>query len=293
MGFNTSARTRKFYLIKEFMIKPKLLRQKANYIRNEVINISVRNKAGHIASSLSCVDILVALYYSVMKYRPDNPLWEERDRLVFSKAHGCYALYAILADIGVMPLKEWKNFYTQASSLPGCTERKPEYGVEAGCGSLGHGLPIAIGIAFGFKLQRKPYHTFCIVGDGELQEGSSWEALQFAVKHKIDNLTIVIDFNRLQAMDFIVNILDKKTNDMVKRLKGFGLSPVVCHGHDAAMLEKCILAVNSSVGKRPKVVVAETTKGFGLKCMENVPKFHFRIPTEEEISMGRAYERCE
>lgn len=275
------------------MDKPKSLKQKANYIRNEVINISVRNKAGHIAPSLSCIDILVALYYSVMKYKLDKPLWEERDRLVFSKAHGCYALYAILADIGVIPREEWENFYTGASNLSGCVERRPEYGIEAGCGSLGHGLPIAVGIAFGAKSQGKPYHTFCVVGDGELQEGSSWEALQFAVKHRIDNLTIIIDSNRLQAMDFIINILDRKRNDIVRKLKGFGLLPYVCKGHDAVNLAKCISAVKSSSVTGPKVVIAETTKGYGLKCMENVPKFHFRIPTEKEMSMGRTYEEQE
>ncbi len=272
------------------MVKTRFLKQKANYIRNEVINVSIRNKAGHIASSLSCVDILVALYYSVMKYKPDNPLWQRRDRLVFSKAHGCYALYAILADIGVMPLKEWKNFYTESSTLSGCVEQKLEYGVEVGCGSLGHGLPIAVGIALGAKLQGEPYHTFCIVGDGELQEGSSWEVLQFAVKHKIDNLTLIIDSNRLQAMDFIVNILDSGRNDMIKRLKGFGLTPFVCRGHDPQVIAKHILAAKSSAVKTPKVIIAETTKGYGLKCMENVPKFHFRVPTEEEMSMGKTYE---
>lgn len=255
------------------MNKTKSLKQKANYIRNEVINISVRNKAGHIAPSLSCIDILVALYYRVMKYKLDKPLWEERDRLVFSKAHGCYALYAILADIGVIPRKEWENFYTEASCLSGCAERRPEYGIEAGCGSLGHGLPIAVGIAFGAKSQGKPYHTFCVVGDGELQEGSSWEALQFAVKHRVHNLTIIIDSNHLQAMDFIINILDRQRKDLVKKLKGFGLSPCVCKGHDAVKLAKCISGARSSSATGPKVVIAETTKGYGLKCMENVPKF--------------------
>lgn len=272
------------------MDKQKSLKQKADYIRNEVINISLRNKAGHIAPSLSCIDILAALYYSVMKYKLDKPLWEERDRLVFSKAHGCYSLYAILADIGVIPRDEWENFYTQASNLSGCCERKPEYGIEAGCGSLGHGLPIAAGIAFGAKSQGKPYHTFCVVGDGELQEGSSWEALQFAVKHGIDNLTIIIDSNSLQAMDFIINVLDRKRNDLAKKLKGFGLSPFVCKGHDPQKLAKCISEAKLSCVCVPKVVIAQTIKGYGLKCMENVAKFHFRIPTEDELSMGRTYE---
>lgn len=273
--------------------KAKFLKQKANFIRDEVINVAVRNKAGHIAPSLSCVDILVALYYYAMRYKPQDPLWEERDRLIFSKGHGGYALYAILADLGVIPKDEWQEFYTGRSSLPGCIEQKPEYGLEAGCGSLGHGLPIAVGLAFGAHLQKKNYYTFCIVGDGELQEGSSWEALQFAVKHEIKNLIIIVDRNRLQAMDFIINILDRERKDIVKRFRGFGLLPVVCPGHNINKLIKCIRQAKSFGRKTPKVIIAETIKGFGLKCMENVTKFHFRIPTDEELSMGRTYEQSE
>ncbi|MCK9614346.1 MAG: transketolase [Candidatus Omnitrophica bacterium] len=272
------------------MSKNTTLRDKANYIRANVVKVSVRNRAGHIAPSLSCVDILVALYYSVMDYQETNPLWEERDRLIFSKAHGCYALYAILADKGIIPEKEWEAFYTNESSLLGCMERRIEFGLEAGCGSLGHGIPIATGVAFGAKLQNKKYHTFCVVGDGELQEGSTWEAIQFAIKHEVGNLTIIIDANRLQAMDFIVNILDKETKDIVNRLKGFGLSPVICSGHGVEALAKHLQKAKVSINNRPNVIIAETIKGFGLKCMENIPKFHFRIPTEEELAQGKNYE---
>jgi len=268
----------------------KALQRKADQIRHEVIEVAIKNKAGHIAPSLSCVDILVALYYSVMNYRPSAPRWDMRDRLIFSKAHGCYALYAILADKGVLPKREWKRFYTSESALLGCMEYCLEYGFEAGCGSLGHGLPIAVGQAFGAKLQKKSFHIFCVMGDGEMQEGTTWEAIQFAVKHEIGNLTIIIDDNRLQAMDFVVKIMDREIKDKIKRLKGFGLSPLICLGHDAVKLSKMIKATKNTAGMIPKVVIAETIKGFGLKCMENVPKFHFRIPTEEEICLGRSYE---
>ena len=266
------------------------LLKKANYIRDEVIRVAVRRGAGHIAPSLSCVDILVALYYNAMTYEPGNPLWEERDRLIFSKAHGCYALYAILADKRIFPKKEWEDFYTGRSTLPGCVERKVEYGLEGGCGSLGHGLPIAVGLAFGARTRGKDYHTFCIVGDGELQEGTTWEALQFAVKHEVKNLTIIVDYNRLQAMDFVINILDKEKDGLIKKLRGFGLSPVVCPGHDVIKLTRSIHAAKSSLENKPKVIVAATVKGFGLKCMENVPKFHFRVPTKEELTMGKTYD---
>ncbi len=256
-------------------------------IRNDIIDIAVRNGAGHIAPSLSCVDILVALYYTCMSYDEKDPSWEDRDRLIFSKAHGCYALYSILSDKGVLPKKEWTNFYKKDSILLGCMEKKLEYGLEAGCGSLGHGLPMAVGLAFGAQIQRKKYYTFCVIGDGETQEGAIWESLQFAVKHELRNLIIVIDRNRLQAMDFLTNVLDEKKINIVSRLKGFGLVPIKCPGHNVIKLANCINTAKLSADNRPKVIIAETVKGFGLKCMENIPKFHFRIPTEKELSMGR------
>jgi len=270
-------------------ITGKTLQRKADQIRHEIIELAVRNKAGHIAPSLSCVDILTVLYYNIIKIRLNYPLWDGRDRVIFSKAHGCYALYAILSDRGVLPKKEWNNFYTPKSVLLGCMERRIEYGLEAGCGSLGHGLPIAVGEAFGAKLQKKKFHTYCIMGDGEMQEGTTWEALQFAVKHEVNNLTIIIDNNRLQAMDFIINVLDRTTKDIIKRLKGFGLLPVVCNGHDTTQLAKSLNLVKKSSLKVPSIIVAGTVKGYGLKCMENIPKFHFRTPTPEELKLGRTY----
>ena len=263
------------------------LKTKAANIRNSVITVAVKNGAGHIAPSLSAIEILVALYHSAMTYRPSEPAWPGRDRLIFSKAHGAYGLYALLADIGVIPSYEWENFYCDGSTLTGCIERHLAYGLEAGCGSLGHGLPIAVGVAFGAILRGEPYHTFCVTGDGELQEGTTWEALQFAVKHRVDNLTIVVDKNRLQAMDFLHNIMDCGEDDLLARMRGFGLRPIACDGHDVAHLADLLGEARATRSGIPSAIVARTVKGRGLKCMENVPKFHFRIPTDEELSMGR------
>ncbi|MDD2653681.1 MAG: transketolase [Candidatus Omnitrophica bacterium] len=268
-------------------INTAILNKKAKAIRKDIIDICVRNQAGHIAPSFSTVEILTVLYYGIMNYQKNNPEWEDRDRLVLSKAHGCYGLFAILSDIGVIPKKEWGNFYTRSGKLSGCVERKLCYGLEVGCGSLGHGLPIAVGIAYGAKKQKKKYHTFCLTGDGELQEGSNWEALQFAVKHKVNNLTIIIDANRLQAMDFLANILDRKDYEIINRLKGFGLHPEVCSGHCVAgLFERLKKKPSKNV---PRVIVAKTIKGYGLKCMENVPKFHYRVPTGEELDAEDLY----
>ena len=266
--------------------------KKANQTRKNLVEIAVQNGAGHIAPSLSCVDILIALYYKIMRLS-SCPQWEERDRLIFSKAHGCYGLYAILADIGYIKCHDWENFY-KGSFLSGCLERRVKNGLEASCGSLGHGLPMAVGMAFGAKLQKKTYRVYCIVGDGEMQEGSNWEAIQFAVKHKLSNLTVIIDHNTLQAMDFIENVLTVKgrKNDLQIKMKAFGFKVKTCNGHN---INRIVSVIKKWKEDRkhldtPQVLVANTIKGYGLLCMENVPKFHFCIPTENEIRIGNRYE---
>jgi len=265
--------------------------RKANEIRRSIVDVCVKNGAGHIAPSLSCVDLLTALYYRLMS-RSDDPSWEERDRLIFSKAHGCYGLYAILADIGYIDRDAWQNFY-QGSFLTGCLERNIKFGFEAGCGSLGHGLPMATGIAFGAKLQELPFRTYCIIGDGEMQEGSNWEAIQFAVRHGLSNLTIIIDNNGLQAMDFLENVLTVpgRADDLARKMDAFGCIMRSCDGHS---LPEIVTAIEGWNGDRamyaPQALIARTVKGYGLTCMENVAKFHFRLPTEDEMKMGNRYE---
>jgi transketolase len=267
------------------------LRNKANDIRRDVIESCVANGAGHIAPSLSCIDILVALYYSVMN-RSADPQWDMRDRMIFSKAHGCYGVYSILADIGYVDIKEWRTFY-HGSILSGCIERNPDIGIEASCGALGHGLPMATGIAFGAQMQNMLYRTYCIVGDGEMQEGSNWEALQFAVKHTLGNLTVILDANGLQAMDFVRNVLtvDDIVDELRRKCTAFGCVVDTCDGHDPVAIASIL---NGWAGGRkntaPQVLIARTIKGYGLTCMENVPKFHFRIPTPEELAQGKRYE---
>lgn len=268
------------------------LRKKANQIRKDMVEIAIKNGAGHLAPSLSCVDILTALYYRIMNL-PDSLQWDERDRLVFSKAHGCYGLYAILADKGYINRKDWEDFY-KGSFLSGCLERSIENGLEASCGALGHGLPIAVGIAFGAKVQNKTYRIYGIVGDGEMQEGSNWEAVQFAVKYELSNLTLIIDHNTLQAMDFLEDVLTVKgrKNDLQRKLKAFGFEVKTCNGHNirniVSIIDKWIKDQKTLCA--PQVLIANTVKGYGLVCMENIPKFHFRIPTECELKMGNRYE---
>jgi transketolase len=260
------------------------LEAKADAIRKDIIQVCVKNGAGHIAPSLSCVDILTALYYRVMNVASD-PRWEQRDRLIFSKAHGGYGLYAILTDLGYIARKDWESFY-QGSFLSGCVSRSVEHGIEAGCGSLGHGLPLAVGAAFGAKLQGRGYTVYCVVGDGEMQEGSNWEALQFAAKHELSNLVIIVDANTLQAMDFLVDVLmpRDRPNDLQDKLEAFGAEVRACAGHDMAQLLESFASMRP--GRGPRALIARTVKGYGLRCMENVAKFHFRLPTPEELDLG-------
>lgn len=267
------------------------IKKKVDYIRKDVVDICVKNGAGHIAPSLSCIDILASLYYSVMDIS-DDPKWVGRDRLVFSKAHGCYGVYAILTDIGYINREDWINFY-KGSFLSGCLERSEDHGLEVGCGSLGHGLPQAVGIAFGAKLQKKKFRIYCIVGDGEMQEGSNWEAIQFAVKHELTNLTVVVDGNKLQAMDYLKNILtlENRDDDLKIKMEAFGFEVKICNGHDLKAIIDILTQwkIRQNKNKQPQMLIAKTIKGYGLLCMENVPKFHFRIPTEFE--MKNRYER--
>jgi len=222
-----------------------------------------------------------------------DPEWENRDRLVFSKAHGGYGLYAILADLGYLKQDDWQTFYN-GSFLSGCIERSEKHAIEASCGSLGHGLPMAAGMAFGAKLQKKGYRVYCIVGDGEMQEGSNWESIQFAVKYELTNLTVIVDHNKLQAMDYLDDVLTIKgrKDDLQKKFRAFGFATGSCRGHHIREMASSIQRIIGlgKARKKPQVIIADTIKGYGLLCMENIPKFHFRLPSGDELKMGTRYE---
>jgi transketolase len=241
MGIETSTKTCELHLI-------------AQRIRRDVMEVAIRNGRGHIASSLSCVDILVALFYGGMA---------DDDKFILSKAHGGYGYYAILADKGVLPRDRWERF-----DLPGCVERMPEYGIVAGCGSLGHGLPIAAGLAFAFRLKQAGGTVFCLVGDGELQEGSNWEAIQFIVHHGLP-VVLIVDENGLQAMAETERIVH---GSLGLKLGGFGMPSVICGSNPKKIQE--------AIGKLvpPAALRVFTVKGAGMPCAEGVPRFHFRLP---------------
>jgi transketolase len=218
------------------------------------MEVAIRNGRGHIAPSLSCVDILVALFYGVMT---------EDDKFILSKAHGGYGYYAILADKGILPRDRWERF-----DLPGCVERMPEYGILAGCGSLGHGLPMAAGLAFSMYLRGDPGRVFCLIGDGEMQEGSNWEAVQFIVHHRLP-VILIVDENGLQAMTEVENV---SRGSLGLKLGGFGLPTTICGSHPIKIAE--------AIGRLipPAGLRVFTLKGAGMPCAEGKPYYHFRVP---------------
>jgi transketolase len=222
---------------------------KASVLRGEIMRVACENNKGHIAPSLSCLDILTVLYYDVMK---------PTDEVVLSKGHGCYGVYAILADKGFIKRDKWEHF-----NLPGCLD---------GFGALGHGLPIAVGMAYGGAITGDVSHVYCIVGDGELQEGSNWEALSFMKHHDIRNLTVIVDNNGLQAMERTEDVLSANLMD---RFEGWGFVPLEVDGHSHEMLKDTLLV-------RPQIIIADTVKGHGFKCMENKAHFHYRVPNDDE-----------
>jgi len=241
------------------------LQEKADQIRKDVIRVAIKNNKGHIASSLSKAEMLTYLYYEVMK---------TEDRFIMSGGHSGYIQYAILADKGWIPKDAWENF-----KLDGCITRNPDYGLLASTGSLGQGLSMACGIAYAKKLKNEAGTVYCMVGDGEMEEGQVWEALLFAEKNKLNNLCIIIDCNKFRALDHS-SLNSKQLRD---RLNGFNFEIMACDGHDMEDIEFTFNYIMKKHRGFPKLIIAITVKGKGLKCAEHDPKFHYRCPTKKEL----------
>jgi transketolase len=251
-------------------------------IREKTIKLSCDSGAGHLASSLSTVEFLKVLFESFLQYEINNPKWDGRDRLILSKGHGCYAYYVILNQLGFIPDFELENYYTNESSLKGCLVENSEYMIEASTGSLGHGLPISVGMGKSFKIQRQSNKVICVVGDGEMQEGSNFEALQFALQYQLDNLLLIVDGNKLQAMDMVSDValsnerLGKVLMSFVDSDNFFSID-----GHNEEELYHAINYFYNNKNKKPTIILANTIKGYGLPLIENEIKYHFRCPIED------------
>lgn len=248
-------------------------------IRKKTIELSCKTGAGHLAPSLSCVEILVELFNGFLKFNKDNPHDTTRDRLIFSKGHGAYAYYVILNEIGILPQQELDFFYNGAS-IKGCLTKNTDYMIEASTGSLGHGLPIAVGIAQAFKMQNMPNKVVCIVGDGEMQEGSNFEALNIASRFKLDNLLVIVDGNKLQAMDKVADV-GLSNDQLATLLSGYPCEFSRIDGHDLQQLYKVYNDFFYKSNKSFSIVFCDTTKGKGISFMEDSSSHHFRCPTED------------
>ncbi|WP_180898881.1 transketolase [Martelella soudanensis] len=266
-------------------MNPHELRVIANRIRRRDLKAVYEAGAGHIGGEMSVTDLLTALYFHVMSVDPEAPLDPARDRLVLSKGHTALALYIVLSEKGFIDRDEIATFLKHRSRLNGHPNRVKVPGVETNTGPLGHGLPVAVGMAKAAKLDRASWRTFVITGDGEMQEGSNWEAIMAAAHFGLDNLTLVIDHNRLQQGARLAD-----TNDiapLAPKLSAFGWAVEEIDGHDMEAICKALSPETVTAG-RPKCIVAHTNKGHGISFMSDNVAWHHKVPSEEQYRQAMA-----
>jgi transketolase len=257
----------------------------ARRIRRHSIVMTSKANGSHIASSLSMADILAVLYGKILRYDAARPDWPERDRFILSKGHGCAALYGVLADRGFFPIEWLDSYYQNGGHLPGHATHKGIPGVEVSTGSLGHGLPMGVGIALAAKRDDRSQRVFVILSDGECDEGSNWEAALFAPHHKLDNLVVIIDYNKIQSLGNVKDVLDLEP--LADKWRAFGWATRELDGHDLSALELTLAGIPLEPG-RPTCVVAHTVKGKGVSFMENKLQYHYTPPRGEELPRALA-----
>lgn len=255
------------------------LPNKAMEIRQAVVDMCCRAGMGHIAPAFSCTELLVALYYgNILKYNPRDPKWEERDYFILSKGQACAALYAILADVGFFDKELLKGYCQNGSPLGGHAELNVP-GVEAYTGSLGMGLSQACGLAKGLKIQNKDNKVFCLIGDGESQEGAIWEAIIYAAANKLDNLVVILDNNHMQATEKIRNVVGNFYPSEMFHVARWNLFTVDGHNFDDIL---AAMRLGMWCNNIPTAIIAKTIKGCGVIEIENKAMWHYRIPTTDE-----------
>lgn len=249
-------------------------------IRRSILRMVHHAKASHVATSLSIADVLAVLYSDVLHIDPHHPDLPERDRFILSKGHGAAAVYAVLAKRGFFP-KEWLDTYCQdGSKLLGHITHHGVPGVEASTGSLGHGLSIGCGMAIAGKRDGRPYRVFVALSDGECDEGSIWEAVLFAPHHKLDNLIVIVDYNKIQSFGTVKEVLD--LDPLASKWKAFNWGVREVDGHDYLQLKNAFTDVPFEAGK-PSCIIAHTIKGKGVSFMENQLLWHYKSPDEEQL----------
>ncbi len=248
-------------------------------IRLHALRMTNRGESSHIGSVFSMADILAVLYACILKYDSKRPEWEERDRFILSKGHGGAGVYAVLAECGFFPISKLDTHYQDGSDLSGHVSHKGIPGVDISTGSLGHGLPIGTGMALAAKLDDLNRRTFVILSDGECDEGSNWEAALFASHHNLDNLTVVVDYNKIQSLTTVKKTLNLEP--FREKWESFGWAVKEIDGHDHYQLESVFQEIPFQEGY-PNCIIAHTVKGKGVSFMENKVLWHYRTAKGEE-----------
>ncbi|WP_412989158.1 transketolase [Pediococcus siamensis] len=263
------------------MATTKELKLKAAELRKATWQMIYRAKTGHTGSDLSCTDILVALYYQALNQTPETFKDPNRDRYVQSKGHAVEILYNVLADRGYFPKSDLLTYSQFKSPYIGHPTNHIN-GIELNTGSLGHGLGLSVGIALAGKLDHRDYHVYTLMGDGEQAEGSVWEAAMSAGNYQLDNLTAIIDHNRLQISGPTVDVMNSEP--LADKYRAFGFDVIEVDGNNIAELVSALTTKNTP--KRPKLILADTIKGKGISFAENQASWHHRVPTETEYQQG-------
>ena len=261
----------------------KTLQQTANQVRRGAVEAVYAAQSGHPGGSLSIADVMTYLYFQELRIDPENPRWEDRDRLVLSKGHVCPALYAALALRGYFPVEELKTFRRVGSRLQGHPDLNKCPGVDFTAGSLGQGVSAAVGMALAGKLAGKNYRVYTILGDGEIQEGQVWESAMFAAQHKLDNLCYIIDNNGLQIDGDIADVCSPYPID--EKFAAFGFETINANGHDFDEIEAAFDKAKKVQGK-PVAIIFKTVKGKGISFMENQASWHGAAPNAEQYEVA-------
>ncbi|MBU0478500.1 transketolase [bacterium] len=254
----------------------------ATQIRVDVLKMIYKAKSAHIGASFSMADILAVLYGGIMKVNPSDPKWEDRDRYVQSKGHAAAGLYAALAEKGFFPRDWLETYYQDGGHLMGHVWHKVP-GVDVSSGALGHGLSIACGMAINGKYKKKQYRVFVMLSDGECDEGSVWEAIMFAPQHKLDNLVAIVDYNKLQALGTVKDVLDLAP--LADKWRAFNWSVKEVDGHNYKEIDDALSSAPFEQGK-PSCIIANTVKGKGVSYMENKVEWHYKSPDEGQLKQA-------
>lgn len=259
------------------------LKAKAKEVRKGIIEAVYSNKSGHPGGSLSIADIMTVLYFNQMNIDEKNPKWEERDRLVLSKGHCAPALYSTLANRGFFDVEKLKTFRNIESNLQGHPDMNKVPGVDMTSGSLGQGLSSANGMAIAGKIDNKNYRVYCVLGDGEIEEGQIWEAAMTANKYKLDNLCVIVDNNNLQIDGTIEEVMSSYPID--EKFKSFGFQVINIDGHNIQEIIDAFDVAQNVKGK-PTCIIAKTIKGKGVSFMENKAEWHGKAPSDDEYRIA-------